>query len=273
MLSVNFYLIFVLMNQNIPKIKITFLGTGTSTGVPMIASTHPVAKSKNSKDKRLRSSILVSWNDVNYVIDCGPDFRQQMIREEITSINGILLTHEHADHIAGLDEIRPYGFQMGEVPIYLSERVLKTLVIRFAYIFAIKNRYPSAPKVKATVISHKNNFVLNGLEVIPIEVMHGSLPILGYRFGSFAYLTDIKTISEEEKNKLKNLDVLVVTGLRKEPHATHFNLEEALRFIAEIQPKKAYLTHISELLGFHEEVSKELPNNVFLAYDGLKIEV
>jgi len=261
------------MNSTKPTIKITFLGTGTSTGVPMIASKSPVAKSNNPKDKRLRSSILVSWNNVNYVIDCGPDFRQQMIREEVSSINGILLTHEHADHIAGLDDIRPFGFQLGEVPMYLSKRVLENLKIRYAYIFRTENRYPSAPKVKATVISHAENFMLDGLEVIPIEVLHGSLPILGYRFGSFAYLTDIKTISEEEKSKLKNLDTLVVTGLRKEPHATHFNLEEALHFIAEIQPKKAYLTHISELLGFHEEVSKELPNNVFLAYDGLKIEV
>lgn len=261
------------MNSTKPTIKITFLGTGTSTGVPMIASKSAVAKSNNPKDKRLRSSILVSWNNVNYVIDCGPDFRQQMIREEVSSINGILLTHEHADHIAGLDDIRPFGFQLGEVPIYLSKRVLDTLKIRFDYIFRTENRYPSAPKVKATVISHAENFVLDGMEVIPIEVLHGSLPILGYRFGSFAYLTDIKTISEEEKSKLKNLDTLVVTGLRKEPHATHFNLEEALHFIAEIQPKKAYLTHISELLGLHEEVSKELPDNVFLAYDGLKINV
>jgi phosphoribosyl 1,2-cyclic phosphate phosphodiesterase len=239
----------------------------------MIASKSAVAKSNNPKDKRLRSSILVSWNNVNYVIDCGPDFRQQMIREEVSSINGILLTHEHADHIAGLDDIRPYGFQLGEVPMYLSKRVLDTLKIRFDYIFRTENRYPSAPKVKATVISHVENFMLDGLEVIPIEVLHGSLPILGYRFGSFAYLTDIKTISELEKKKLKNIDTLVVTGLRKEPHATHFNLEEALRFIAEIQPKKAYLTHISELLGLHEEVSKELPDHVFLAYDGLKINV
>ncbi len=256
-----------------PKIKVTFLGTGTSTGVPMIASTHPVANSNDPKDKRLRSSILISWGNANFVIDCGPDFRQQMIRENVTSINGILFTHEHADHIAGLDEIRPYGFQMGEVPIYLSKRVLKTLETRFAYVFAKENRYPSAPKVKSTVISHDENFYLEGVEIIPIEVMHGKLPILGFRFGNIAYLTDIKTISESEKKKLKNLEILIVTGLRKEPHATHFNLEEALNFVEEIKPKKTYLTHISELLGFHEEVSKELPENIYLAFDGLKIEV
>ena len=253
------------------QLKITFLGTGTSTGVPMIASKHPVALSSNPKDKRLRSSILVSWNNINYVIDCGPDFRQQMIREEVQSINGILFTHEHADHIAGLDEIRPYCFQMGSVPIYLLERVLNVLKKRYDYVFATENRYPSAPSVAPTVISHRENFMLDGVEVTPIEVMHGNLPILGYRFNDVAYITDIKTISEEEKKKLEGLDVLIVTGLRKEPHNTHFNLEESLRFIEDIQPKRTYLTHISELLGLHDEVQNELPENVFLAYDGLRI--
>ncbi|WP_028891038.1 MBL fold metallo-hydrolase [Tenacibaculum sp. 47A_GOM-205m] len=253
------------------QLKITFLGTGTSTGVPMIASKHPVALSSNPKDKRLRSSILVSWNNINYVIDCGPDFRQQMIREEVQSINGILFTHEHADHIAGLDEIRPYCFQMGSVPIYLLERVLNVLKKRYDYVFATENRYPSAPSVAPTVISHRENFMLDGVEVTPIEVMHGNLPILGYRFNDVAYITDIKTISEEEKKKLEGLDILIVTGLRKEPHNTHFNLEESLRFIEEIKPKRTYLTHISELLGLHDEVQNELPENVFLAYDGLRI--
>lgn len=254
------------------QIKVTFLGTGTSTGVPMITSKHPVAFSNDSRDKRLRSSIMVSWDDCNYIIDCGPDFRQQMIRENVESIKGILFTHEHADHIAGLDEIRPYGFQMGAVPIYVSERVLGKLQRRYEYIFAVENRYPSAPKVETNVISHEHSLRLDGVEVTPVEVMHGNLPILGYRFNDVAYLTDIKTIKEEEKRKLQNLDVLIVTGLRKEPHATHFNLEEALAFIEELQPKKAYLTHISELLGFHAEVEKELPKNVFLAYDGLVVE-
>ena len=253
------------------QIKITFLGTGTSTGVPMITSKHPVALSKNLKDKRLRSSIVVSWDDINYVIDCGPDFRQQMIRENVESINGILFTHEHADHIAGLDEIRPYCFQMGAVPIYTSERVLEVLKKRYDYIFKTENRYPSAPKVATNIISHHNDFSLDGVKVTPVEVMHGRLPILGYRFNDIAYITDIKTISEEEKKKLSNLDTLIVTGLRKEVHLTHFNLDEALAFIAELNPKKAYLTHISELLGLHDEVEKELPENVFLAYDGLKI--
>lgn len=253
------------------QLKVTFLGTGTSTGVPMITSKHPVALSKDSKDKRLRSSIIISWDTIKYVIDCGPDFRQQMIRENVESINGILFTHEHADHIAGLDEIRPYCFQMGAVPIYASERVLDVLKKRYDYIFATENRYPSAPKVTQNIISHHKSFFLDGVEVTPVELLHGRLPILGYRFNDIAYLTDIKTISEIEKKKLSDLDILIVTGLRKEPHATHFNLEEALSFIAELNPKKAYLTHISELLGLHEEVEKELPENVFLAYDGLTI--
>lgn len=253
------------------KITLTFLGTGTSTGVPMVASTHPVRKSTDSKDKRLRSSILVSWNNCNYVVDCGPDFRQQMLKEEVNSINGIIYTHEHADHIAGLDDIRGFYFKQGKIPIYTSERVLKVLQKRFDYIFATENRYPSAPEVEVNLISHKENFTLNNLEIVPIQVMHGNLPILGYRFGNIAYLTDIKSVSIEEKDKLKNLDVLIVTGLRYEPHATHFNIKEALSFVKEINPKKTYLTHISELLGFHKDVEKCLPENVFLAYDGLKI--
>ncbi len=252
--------------------KLTFLGTGTSTGVPMIASKHPVAKSKDPRDKRLRSSVLISWDNINYVIDTGPDFRQQMLRENVESINGVLFTHEHSDHVAGFEEVRPYGFQIGEVPLYLTERVLNSLKKRYDYIFATENRYPSAAKVKPIIISHKENFMLDGVEVIPIEVMHGNLPILGYRFGNIAYITDIKTISEEEKSKLKNLDFLVVTGLRKELHFSHFNIDEALAFIEELKPKKAYLTHISEPLGFHADAEKELPENVFLAYDGLVLE-
>ncbi|MBS9773563.1 MAG: MBL fold metallo-hydrolase [Tenacibaculum sp.] len=249
--------------------KITFLGTGTSTGVPVIGSTHPVAKSKDPRDKRLRSSIMISWDDVNYIIDCGPDFRYQMLRENVQAINGILFTHEHADHVAGFEDIRAFSFKMGEVPIYLTNKVLEDLKKRYNYVFKTENRYPSAPKVKPIVISHNQTLNLEGVEVIPIEVMHGNLPILGYRFNDIAYLTDIKSISEEEKKKLKNLETLIVTGLRKEIHPTHFNLDEALVFIEKIKPKRAYLTHISELLGFHCEVEKELPKNVFLAYDGL----
>ncbi len=254
------------------KIKLTFLGTGTSTGVPVIGSTHPVRFSKNPKDKRLRASVLISWDTYNYLIDCGSDFRQQMLRENINHIDAILFTHEHADHIAGLDDIRGFCFKQGAIPIYLHKRVLKSLEKRYDYIFETENRYPGAPELDVNIISHKQNFKLGEIDIIPIKVMHGNLPILGYRFGNMAYLTDIKSIDTTEKEKLKNLDILIVTGLRKKEHPTHFNINEALNLIHEINPKKAYLTHISETLGFHDEVQKELPKNVFLAYDGLKLE-
>ena len=253
------------------QLRVTFLGTGTSTGVPMIASKNPVRFSEDPRDKRLRSSVMFSWNDSNYVIDCGPDFRQQMLHSNVESIKGILFTHEHADHIAGLDEIRPYYYQMGDVPIYSDERVLKALQKRYDYIFVTENKYPSAPGVSPTIISEKDVLELEEVKVLPIKVMHGSLPILGYRFGDVAYLTDVKSIPEEEKHKLKNLDVLITTALRKDTHYTHSNLEEALALVEELQPKRAYFSHISELLGFHADIEKELPENVFLAYDGLVI--
>ena len=252
--------------------KITFLGTGTSQGIPMIASNHPVCLSNNSKDKRLRSSIMISWDDNRYIIDCGPDFRQQMLRENIQAINGVLFTHEHSDHTAGIDDLRPYTYKMGEVPIYAQERVIESLKIRFSYIFETENRYAGAPKLIENIIG-SNSFMLNGVQVTPIAVMHGKLPITGYRFGNVAYITDLKTMSDHEKKKLENLDVLIVNALRITAHPTHLNLEEAISFVNEIKPKKAYFTHISHKLGFHEEVEKILPENVFLSYDGLEIKL
>ncbi|MFK5879420.1 MAG: MBL fold metallo-hydrolase [Flavobacteriaceae bacterium] len=252
--------------------KITFLGTGTSQGIPVINSSHPVCLSTDKRDKRLRVSVLVEWDDYTYVIDCGPDFRFQMLRADVKKINGILFTHEHADHVAGLDDIRPYCFQMGEVPIYAQQRVLDNLTERFAYIFESENRYPGAPSVKKNRVGDFV-FKLHNLEVQPINVMHGNLPVLGYRFQDFAYLTDVKTISNEEKEKLKNLKVLVISTLRKEPHRTHLNLDEAISIIDELNPERTYLTHISHKLGFHAEVEKKLPKNVFLAFDELEIEL
>ncbi|MBJ2172856.1 MBL fold metallo-hydrolase [Aureibaculum sp. A20] len=252
--------------------NITFLGTGTSQGIPIIGSNHPVCLSDDAKDKRLRSSIMIEWGNFRYIIDCGPDFRQQMLRENVDAINGILFTHEHADHTAGLDDIRPFSHKMGNVPLYVPERIIGNLEQRFYYIFTKVNRYPGAPSAGIQVVENEA-FTLGGKEVLPVEVIHGKLPIFGYRFDDFAYLTDLKTIEDKEKDKLKNLDTLVVNTLRKEPHPTHLNLEDALRFIDELQPRRAYLTHISHNLGFHKEVQEELPENVFLAYDGLKISV
>lgn len=272
MLSCNFIIIFVIMNAKKKTLKITFLGTGTSQGIPMIASNDPVCLSKNQKDKRLRSSVLISYEDFNYVIDCGPDFRQQMLAEKIELINAVLFTHEHSDHTAGIDDLRPFCYKIGEMPIYLNKRTLESLEKRFEYIFSKENRYPGAPSVHPMVIS-SDSFDLNGLKVIPLKVFHGSLPITAFRIENFAYLTDVKYIEENEKNKLKGLDVLVVNALRIDSHPTHFNLEEALNFVNEISPKKTFFTHISHKLGFHDEVSKTLPKDVFLAYDGLKIEI
>jgi phosphoribosyl 1,2-cyclic phosphate phosphodiesterase len=260
------------MKKDKKLLKVTFLGTGTSQGIPMIASNDPVCLSTNPKDKRLRCSVLISWDDVTYVIDCGPDFRQQMLRENVQSINGVFFTHEHADHTAGLDDLRPFCYKIGEMPIYLADRVLRNLEQRFDYIFSKENRYPGAPSVTPYLISN-TPFLVDEVEVIPIHVLHGKLPITGYRMQDFAYLTDVKSMEQSEKNKLKNLDVLVVNALRIDEHPTHFNLQEALDFVAEIKPQKTYFTHISHKLGFHKEISEQLPENVFLAFDGLKISI
>jgi phosphoribosyl 1,2-cyclic phosphate phosphodiesterase len=252
-------------------LNIYFLGTGTSQGIPIIGSTHPVCKSTDYKDRRLRVSLWMSWENHSYVIDCGPDFRQQMLASDCQKVDGILFTHEHSDHTAGLDDIRPFNFRQGEMPIYAHQRVIENLKKRFDYVFETENRYPGAPSVKTIEVINNQPFVLGGKTVIPIDVMHGDLQVFGYRVDDFAYLTDVKTVAPEEVEKLKNLEVLVLNALRITPHNTHFNLQEALDFIALVQPKKAYLTHISHLLGFHEDVQKELPENVFLAYDNLVI--
>lgn len=252
--------------------KITFLGTGTSQGIPMLLSDEPVNFSTDIKDFRMRSSAFIEWEGGNCLIDCGPDFRMQMLKHQIKSIDAILFTHEHSDHIAGLDDIRPYCYQQGPIPIYAIERVMNSLEKRYDYIFAKEDRYPGAASVIENIISDQP-FYLKERLVIPIKVNHGWLDILGYRIKNLVYLTDVKTIDTPELEKLKNVDVLVVNALRIESHPTHFNLDEALEFINIIKPKKTYLIHISHRLGFHEEVSKILPENVFLAYDGLSVTI
>lgn len=246
------------------------MGTGTSQGIPVIGSTHPVCLSDNPKDKRLRVSVLIEWDNYAYVIDCGPDFRQQMLTANCNKIDGILFTHEHADHTAGLDDIRPFNFRQGDMPIYAHKRVVKALQQRFAYVFETKNKYPGAPGVDIREIEN-TPFKLGDTTVVPINLMHGNLQVFGFRVNDFAYLTDMKTIAEAEMEKLKHLKVLVINALREEPHHSHLNLEEALAFIDRVKPEKAYLTHISHLLGFHDEVEQKLPKHVFLAYDNLQI--
>lgn len=253
--------------------KVYFLGTGTSQGIPVIGSQHPVNKSTDYKDKRLRVSVWVEWENLSFVIDCGPDFRQQMLTSNCQHIDAILFTHEHSDHTAGLDDIRPFFFKQGEIPIYAHNRVLKNLEKRFDYIFETENKYPGAPGVFPIEVINGQSISIANKEIIPIDVMHGNLQVFGYRFDKFAYLTDVKEVSDDEIEKLKDLDVLVVNALREESHPTHFNLQEALDFIKIVQPKKAYLTHVSHVLGFHEEVQQKLPENVYLAYDNLIITI
>lgn len=253
--------------------KVYFLGTGTSQGIPVIGSNHSVCKSSDSKDKRLRVSVWIHDENHSFVVDCGPDFRQQMLTSGCTKLDAILFTHEHADHTAGLDDIRPFFFKQGDIPIYAHSRVIQNLKKRFDYIFEIENKYPGAPSVAVNEVIQDSNFTIGQKTIIPIQVMHGKLQVFGYRIDNFAYLTDVKTIATSELEKLKNLDILVVNALREEPHSTHFNLEEALNFIALVNPKKSYLTHISHLLGFHEEVQQKLPKNVYLAYDNLEISI
>lgn len=252
--------------------EVTFLGTGTSQGIPIIGVDHPVCYSDDPRDKRLRVSVLVNWKGKNILIDCGPDFRQQMLANNVKKLDAIFYTHEHNDHTAGLDDIRPYFFRQGDIPIFAHQRVLNSLRRKFDYIFTSEDRYPGAPAVIENVVQNEE-FKFEGLDVMPVDFKHNKLQVFGYRLGEFAYLTDIKTITEEEIAKLKDLKVLVVSALRREPHHSHFNLEEALEFVEMVKPERTYFTHISHMLGFHAEVEEELPENIHLAYDNLKIEI
>ncbi len=252
--------------------KITFFGTGTSQGVPVIGSLHPVCVSNDFKDKRLRSSIYVEIFGKCILIDCGPDFRQQMLVNEKSRVDAILLTHEHNDHVLGLDDVRPINFASNKnMKLYGLLRVLNEVKMRFPYAFS-EEKYPGIPAFDLYEVGNQN-FFIDEIEIIPIEISHGLLSILGFRILNIAYITDASYIDKSQVDKLMNLDVLIINSLRKEnPHKAHFILPETLKMIEKINPKKAYITHISHLMGFHEVVQKELPENIFLAYDGLEVE-
>lgn len=255
-------------------LNIQFLGTGTSQGIPIIGSTHPVCFSFNPKDKRLRSSVLLTKAGKNLVIDCGPDFRQQMLRAGVSTLEAILFTHEHNDHVLGLDDTRPFSFYAQRpMDIYAEERTLNEIKNRFPYVFA-DEKYPGAPSVTEHLIG-KNGFEVSGFKAEPLEIIHGKLPICGFLIDEkFAYITDASHIPEETMSKINNVEVLVLNALRKEEkHYAHFTLEEALEIVEKLKPQRAYFTHISVSMGFHDEVQAELPNGVFLAYDGLEIKI
>lgn len=253
--------------------KITFLGTGTSQGVPVIACDCIVCKSGNTKDSRLRSSILIETEHTKIVIDAGPDFRQQMLKVDSKKLDAIVLTHEHKDHIGGLDDVRAYNyFQKKPMDIYAEKRVLENISkYDFAYAFA-ENKYPGIPQMNLIEINN-SPFKINDIEIVPIRGIHMKLPVLGFRIYNFAYITDMNYISDIEIEKLKNLDILVINALRHKKHVSHFNLDEALQIIEITKPRKAYLTHISHMLGLYDELIKTLPQNVFPSYDMLSIEL
>jgi len=252
--------------------RLTFLGTGTSQGVPVIACDCEVCRSGDKHDKRLRVSVWIELEGKSIVIDAGPDFRYQMLRAGVKKLDALLITHEHKDHIAGLDDIRAFNYRsQSAMEVYATQAVQKALKREFYYIFE-ENPYPGVPRVNLHEIQNEP-FLVQGIEVIPVQVMHYVMPVLGFRIGNVAYITDAKTISEAEKEKLKGCDVLILNALRKKSHISHLNLEEALDLVKELAPKKAYFTHISHLMGMHEDVQRTLPANVFLAYDGLSVEI
>lgn len=254
------------------KFSATILGSGTSQGIPVIACECHVCTSDKIKDNRLRCSVLLEFEGRNFVIDAGPDFRQQMLKFKVKSLEGVLFTHEHKDHMAGLDDVRAFNFiERRDMDIYCSKAVETALRREYHYAFE-EEKYPGIPQLNLINIENKPFKLSETIPVTPVEVMHYFMPVLGFRLGDFAYITDAKTVELKEIEKLKGLKVLIINALRREPHISHFNLEEALNFIDQVKPERAYLTHISHLFGTHEEIERELPPNVFAAFDGLKFE-
>lgn len=262
-----------MISEDKHTIKITILGSGTSQGVPVIACDCDVCKSTDPKDNRFRASIMISYYEENYVIDSGPDFRQQMLANKVKSLRAIVYTHEHKDHVAGMDDVRAFNYrEQRDMELFCTEAVELALKREFHYVFS-GARYPGIPTVNIHRIENEPFQLPNGPTLIPIEVMHYKMPVFGYRLGDFTYITDAKTISDEEKEKVKGSKILIVNALHRSEHISHFNLEEALAFIDEIKPERAYLTHISHLFGKHQEIEASLPPNIFVAYDGMVIDL
>lgn len=252
--------------------KITFLGTGTSQGVPVITCECPACQSSDPRDNRLRTSLLLEKDGTTLLFDAGPDFRQQMLREKVKKLDSIIITHEHKDHIAGMDDVRAYNYRSQDaIDIYAEERVQAAIKREFSYVFA-EFKYPGIPKMRLNTVNDFP-FSINGIEVLPVRVRHLHLEIYGFRVGSFAYITDANYVPQASKEKLFGVKYLVINALRKEKHISHFNLMEAVEFIREISPKKAFITHISHQMGLYKDVEKELPAGIMLAYDGLKLEI
>jgi len=251
-------------------LKVTFLGTGTSQGVPVIGCSCPVCKSLDFRNKRFRSSIHLDLGDLSLVVDTGPDFRSQMLRAGINRLDGVLFTHEHKDHTAGLDDIRPFNFkQQKDMPIFGRDHVLNQIKREFAYVFSSK-KYPGVPQIEPVEINEKP-FFIQGVKITPIPVLHYKLPVLGFRIGDFTYITDTNFIPDESMKLIEGSKVLVLNALQKESHISHFTLEEAVIKAKEIGAGMTYLTHISHKLGLHKEVNEELPEGIALAYDGLQV--
>ncbi|MDP2175699.1 MAG: MBL fold metallo-hydrolase [Bacteroidota bacterium] len=253
--------------------KATFLGTGTSQGVPLIGCKCLICQSANPKDKRLRSSIKIEVDGQTLVIDSGPDFRQQMLRSGTEQLDALIFTHEHKDHIAGMDDIRAFNYiNKKAIDVYASLQVQRALKREYQYIFA-DIKYPGIPEINLKTISKNESFLVQDTLVTPIEVFHYMLPVLGFRINDFTYITDANFIAEEEKQKIRGSKVLVLNALRNEKHISHYTLSEAIALAQELEVPEVYFTHISHQLGLHEDVTKELPQGIYLAYDGLEVKL
>lgn len=254
-----------------PPLKITFLGTGTSSGVPMIACDCAVCLSTDKKDKRLRSSILVQSPNTTIVVDTGPDFRYQMLRQNVKHLDAVLFTHPHKDHMAGLDDVRAYNFfTKKHIDIYADSLTEEAVRRDFYYAFT-DTKYPGIPELNLNTISTEP-FLVGDIPVIPISVWHMKMPVLGFRFGKFTYITDANRIEEAEREKIRGSEVLVLNALRKQKHISHFTLEEAIEVVQELKIPTGYFTHMSHQIGLHAAIEAELPENIHLSYDGLVLD-